>query len=103
MKMTMKKLLLTGIPLLLGSFGMAVSSCGETDKFFDCQSVCDRYKTCFDSKYDVGACRSRCKDKADADKTFQQRADTCESCIDDKSCSEATFTCATQCAGVVPQ
>jgi hypothetical protein len=103
MKMNLKKLLLAGVPLLLGSFGVAVTSCGETDRFFDCQSVCSRYKTCFDSNYDVGACRSRCRDKAEADSAFQQKADACESCIDDKSCTEATFKCGTQCAGVVPQ
>jgi hypothetical protein len=99
----MKILRMAYIPLLLGSFVLGFTNCGEADKIFDCQSVCNRYKTCFDSNYDVGACRSRCKDKADADKTFQDKADACESCIDDKSCSEATFKCATECGGVVPQ
>lgn len=83
--------------------GLSSASCGEADKLFDCQTVCDRYKGCFDSSYDVGACRNKCKAKADADRNFQTRADTCEKCIDDKSCTAATFKCATECAGVVPQ
>jgi hypothetical protein len=104
MKKTLKRLGLT-LPLFLASFatGIALSSCGEADKIFDCESVCSRYKSCFDGTYDVGTCRSRCKAKADADTSFQQKADACNACIDDKSCSEATFKCATQCAGVVPQ
>lgn len=99
----MKLLRVAYVPMFLASFVLGIASCGEADKIFDCQSVCDRYKNCFDSTYDVGTCRSRCKDKADADETFQKKADACESCIDDKSCSEATFKCATECAGVVPQ
>src|SRR3954464_2572809 len=87
---SMKLLRIAYVPLLLGSFALGFASCGEADKIFDCQSVCNRYKTCFDNSYDVGACRGRCKDKADADKAFQDKADACENCIDDKSCSEAT-------------
>lgn len=87
---------------LCGLLGVAVAGCDEADKTFDCQSVCDRYKTCFNSSYDVGACRDRCKSKADADKDFEKKADACESCIDDKSCTSATFSCATECASIVP-
>jgi hypothetical protein len=102
MTKTLKRLGLA-LPLFLAVFAAGITSCGEADKFFDCESVCGRYKSCFDNTYDVGACRNRCKAKADADTTFQQKADACDACIDDKSCSEATFKCATQCAGVVPQ
>jgi hypothetical protein len=100
---TIKRVFLLGIPVLLATVGFSTTSCDKADNFFDCQAVCDRYKSCFDSTYDVGTCRSRCRDKADSDDTFQKKADACEACIDDKSCSEATFKCATECAGVVPQ
>ena len=104
MKMTFTRYLLAALPLLVvGGLGGAVISCDAADRLFDCQAVCDRYKTCFDSSYDVSTCRGRCRDKAAMDANFEKRADACESCIDDKSCSEATFKCATQCAGVVPQ
>jgi len=92
----MKQVIL-GVVILLSFVG-----CGEADKLFDCQSVCSRYETCFDKSYDVGACRNRCKDKADADKSYQTKADACEACIDDKSCTAAAFQCPTQCVGIVP-
>jgi hypothetical protein len=82
--------------------GLWTPSCGEADKIFDCQSVCSRYQTCFSSGYDVDGCRSRCKNNADADMSFQRKADDCEACIDDRSCSSATFNCAARCAGIVP-
>ncbi len=81
---------------------LSFAGCGEVDRIFDCQTVCSRYQTCFDNSFDVGECRSRCKNKADADESFEAKADACESCIDDKSCSESTFQCPTQCVGVVP-
>lgn len=93
----MNRLVLGLCALLAGG----VMSCGEADKLFDCQSVCDKYKTCFDKDYNVGMCRSQCKAKADADKEYQKKADVCEACIDDRSCASATFSCATQCAGIV--
>mgnify|MGYP000110485202 CR=1 FL=1 len=82
--------------MILG-LGAGLVSCGEADKVFDCQAVCSRYQTCFNKSYDVGACRDRCRDKVS-----QAKADACESCIDDKSCTAATFTCATECGGIVP-
>jgi hypothetical protein len=87
---------------LCGLLGVAVAGCDEADKIFDCQSVCSRYQSCFDKSYDVGSCRNRCKDKADADKDFEQKADSCEKCIDDKSCAAATFSCVPECSSIVP-
>ncbi len=82
--------------------GLWTPSCGEADKLFDCQSVCSRYQSCFNSGYDVASCRSKCKDSADRDMDFQRKADDCEACIDDRSCSSATFACTARCAGIVP-
>jgi hypothetical protein len=82
--------------------GLWTPSCGEADKIYDCQSVCNRYKSCFSSTYDVDGCRSRCKNNADTDMDYQRKADDCEACIDDRSCQSATFSCATRCVGIVP-
>ena len=87
--------------LALGA-GVLTPSCGEADKLFDCPSVCSRYRSCFNSSYDVDGCRSRCKDSADRDTDYKRKADDCEACIDDRSCSSATFNCATSCVGIVP-
>jgi hypothetical protein len=85
-----------GAGLLVGTAG-----CGPVDELFDCQSVCSRYKDCVDSKYDVGACRSRCKDKSEQDQDYRRKADQCEACIKERSCGEATFKCAPECASIV--
>ena len=31
-----------------------------------------------------------------------ERIDDCQECVDDRSCANATFACATQCVGIVP-
>lgn len=88
--------------LLALGVGVATPSCGEADKLFDCQSVCSRYQDCVDHKYDVGTCRSRCKDNADRDTDYKRKADECDACIQDRSCGSAAFSCATSCVGIVP-
>ena len=74
----------------------------EIDRVTDCQQICSRYADCFDSSYDVDGCRNDCRDSADADEDFDQHVDNCENCLDDRSCSSATFSCAAECAGIVP-
>ncbi|HEY0713180.1 MAG TPA: hypothetical protein VGF45_10940 [Polyangia bacterium] len=92
---------LATIGLVAGLF-FGSASCDEADAAFDCQSVCSRYKDCFDKDYNVGDCRARCRDKADADSDFRRKADVCEACIDDRSCTASAFACTAQCAGIVP-
>lgn len=91
-----------GASLLFAGVSLGFTSCSSVDAAFDCQRVCNRYKECFSSGYDVGACRDRCRSNAEADMEAQRKADQCEACIDDRSCSDATFNCATDCAGIVP-
>lgn len=74
----------------------------EVTNTINCHSVCERYQDCFDADFDVDGCTDRCEDDADASENRQERLESCNSCIDDKSCSDATFSCATQCAGIVP-
>lgn len=78
------------------------ASCDKADEIFDCQSVCSKYKECIQSDYDVGGCRSRCSEKSEKDTDFRRKADVCEACISNRSCTGATFNCATECAGIVP-
>lgn len=106
MTIILKKLIqLVGCGTLLVGVVAAASSgsgCDSAKAAFDCQSVCQRYKDCFKSDYDVGQCRDQCRSKAENDTTWQNKADDCASCIDDKSCAAATFSCVTECAGIVP-
>lgn len=95
----MNKIVLIPLGLLL-AFG-----CGTADELeaeIDCQSICDRYSECFDADYDVSACQERCEDNVDTGDIEQEDVDECSDCIDDRSCTGATFACTTQCASVVP-
>jgi hypothetical protein len=98
----MKWLRLTFLVGLAGGFTAGFVSCDTADAFFDCQSVCSRYKDCFNKDYDVATCRSNCRTRSDNDSTFRAKADACESCIDDRSCTAATFACGVECSGIVP-
>ena len=55
----------------------------------------------FDAEYDVDSCVDRCENNADDDEDFAEHADECETCLDDRSCTES-FACTAECIGVVP-
>lgn len=95
--------------LLLLSMGLGLVGCAPTrsviqaiDSAFDCHGICARYQTCFDGRYDVGACADRCRDAAGKDADYRRKAEKCAECITDKACTSATFSCGFQCAAVVP-
>lgn len=89
------------IASLLAFAVLAFFGCKTADNAVDCQGICNRYQECFDEKYDVSDCTERCLDDA-SNEGYDTQADECVRCIDDKSCTSATFTCATQCGGIVP-
>jgi hypothetical protein len=93
---------------LISTLAMALASaiaapgCDAADRAFDCNQICNKYKDCADASYDASACADRCRaDAADSD-AYQDKADACQACIDDRSCVGAAFGCATECAGIVP-
>lgn len=96
--------------MLLKRLGLATllclsSSCAvvqKIDSAIDCNGICDRYASCFDKKYDVSACASRCRDSASKEPDFRRKADMCNACISERSCVQATFACVTECVSVVP-
>ena len=61
----------------------------------------DRYRDCWDSSYDVGACRDRCEGYVDADGGMSWTADACDSCLDAHACSES-FACIAECSPILP-
>ena len=79
-----------------------ISSVDEATSHIDCHGVCQRYADCFDSAYDVDGCSDKCQNSADSSDTRQRRLKACDTCIDDRSCTDATFNCASDCAGIVP-
>ncbi len=81
-----------------------VTSCSDNaiDRAYDCNEICDKYRDCADANYDSSACASRCRDNAADSEAFEDKADECQSCIDDRSCTSAAFGCGTECAGIAP-
>ena len=101
----MKKLIqLVGCGTLFAALAALAGAggCSSAKAAFDCQSVCQKYKDCYKSDYNVGECLDTCRAKAANDDTWQDKADDCATCIGDKSCVGATFSCATECGGIVP-
>jgi hypothetical protein len=88
--------------LALGIALASTSSCSSVEHAYDCNQICGRYQECFDASYDTGTCESRCRDHASDDNDYGNHAESCQSCIDDRSCAGATFACASECAGIVP-
>lgn len=85
---------------LILSSGCAVVQ--RIDTAIDCNGICARYKSCFDSQYDTNACEGRCRASARADTEFRRKADVCNACISERSCVAATFACVAECVSVVP-
>lgn len=95
-----------GFSFVLALAPVALLGCGDTvDEITnksDCRQVCQRYADCFKSDYDVDGCTDKCETSADDDTQRQRKLQACDSCIDDRSCNEATFNCAGDCLGIVP-
>lgn len=79
----------------------AVVGCNEIDRTFDCNQICDRWRDCVDDNYNTAACADRCEDNAANQAAFDQKADDCENCLDDRTCGES-IGCTADCVGIVP-
>lgn len=92
--------------LVILALGVAAAlGCSAVDEIsnkIDCHSVCKRYSDCFDADYDVSACTDKCESDANSSQDRDARLERCDNCIDDRSCTDATFNCASDCAGIVP-
>jgi hypothetical protein len=82
----------------LGAIGCNSGPLHDLDVVVDCDDLCDRYASCFDSEYDTASCRDRCHDVADRD---PNSANECDTCLDARSCS-GSFPCADYCYGLIP-
>jgi len=82
--------------------GVLVGGCGAINNAVDCQAICNRYQSCFNSSYDTGACASRCRTDSANDPDYQHKATVCSACIDQQSCTSATFSCSGSCGTIVP-
>ncbi len=80
----------------------AVVGCTAVDRATDCQQICERYRDCANSGYNVSTCATRCRDNAANDSAADNRVDLCENCLDDRSCVSSVFGCSSECSGIVP-
>ncbi len=81
--------------------GLSVVGCDDIDNKLDCESVCNRYKECVNDDYDVDSCKSSCESEANASEDKERQLETCDTCIQDRSCGGAVFNCSTECAGII--
>lgn len=95
-----------GFALFMGLTLAGTVGCSDTvDEItnnIDCHAVCERYGDCFDADYDVEGCTDKCENRAGSDDDRQRQLRQCDDCIDDRSCTSATFACAADCVGIVP-
>jgi hypothetical protein len=82
----------------LGGVGCQSGPIHDIDVEVDCNDLCNRYRDCYDSSYDVVACRNRCDETNNTDPAS---ANECDTCLDSRSCTEA-FACADECYGLLP-
>lgn len=94
----MNRLLLLGVAL----FASQCAVVRTIDTAIDCNGICERYASCFNKEYDVSACAARCRKAASNEPDYRHKADTCNTCISERSCVSATFSCLTECVSVVP-
>ena len=90
---------------LASLFSLATLGCNpvtEIDESVDCRDVCERYRSCFNASYDTASCRNRCEGLVDADGGRPRAANDCDTCMDDRSCVSAVFSCQVPCAGILP-
>lgn len=93
----MKKAL--GLSFAIALLAVGCNPVEEIEEEVDCNDLCTRYRDCFDSSYDVGACNSRCGELVDG--ADPAAANDCDSCLDMNACTES-FGCADDCYGLIP-
>ena len=85
--------------------GLPIMSCAESpvttiDRTSNCHDICGKYKDCIAMDYDVNKCEDNCEAMKDSSET--DKIQSCQDCVDGKSCVNSVFSCGTQCAGIVP-
>lgn len=98
--MKQSAIILSGFVAWLSAVGCSDAADTITNTI-TCADVCDRYKECFDSTYDVEGCTDRCENQATADEAKEDKLEACDDCIENRSCASAVFSCTTECAGVI--
>lgn len=86
---------------VFGVVSAFLMGCGAVSNAVDCNQICNRYQSCYNRNYDTSTCQTNCRNNANSDSGYSAKASACSSCMDDKSCASATFSCP-NCVGIVP-
>ena len=92
---------------VLIALSFVVAACSDTvdpvTNHFDCGDVCERWRDCVDSDYDVDSCRNKCEDDASDSNEKQTKLDNCAECLkNNDSCLKEGVSCASSCSAFVP-
>jgi len=84
---------------------LAIAACADDpitaiDRNSDCAHICEKFRDCTSSDYNVDACEDRCQDMISSKDTA--KIDDCRDCINGESCVSSAFQCTSECAGIVP-
>jgi hypothetical protein len=98
------RLVFAGLSVVMLALGVAGCSdtVDEVSNKIDCHSVCKRYADCFDSDYDIDGCEDKCESSADSSEAREAKLESCDDCMDDRSCKSTAFSCVDECVGIVP-
>lgn len=96
----MKRWFLIGLALSVLSLGGL--ACGVIDDYVDCNKICNRYRDCIDSEYNVASCRDRCFSQSRSDADYNKKANDCSDCLESRACTSSVVACTFQCVGIVP-
>jgi hypothetical protein len=72
---------------------MVSGGCGDEDpideleQVADCGEICGRFDECL-SDIDFTACTDACEDRIEVDIRMAEQANTCEDCLDGRTCAE---------------
>jgi len=82
---------------ITAAFGACSDATDPVVTKIDCASVCNRYQECYNSNFDDDKCKDDCENLAEDSDVKQDQLDACDDCMDDTSCTAATYKCATAC------
>jgi hypothetical protein len=99
--MTKTFITLSGLFIAIAAAGCSEAA-DEVESQIECPQICEKYAECYDDDYDVEECSSDCKAEFDRNPEYIEKIDACDACIENKSCSDATFSCVDECVGIVP-
>jgi hypothetical protein len=105
MTRTRRSALVLGAALAAVLTFAGVSGCDDDDDSAvvtgaSCSTACNRYRTCFNSSFDVAGCTNQCQSALNNGNIIATDADDCLDCIGEAVCAPA-YNCANACDFII--